>query len=82
MVGHDRLSAETDFERVKETGGVYLASKARGRVLAACEKALSRPFKPLGKLERTTMRLAIDAQVLAFVRFLEDGTQPEFFRLA
>ena len=82
MVGHDRLDSEKDFVRVNETGGVYLASTARGRALAACEKALSRPFRPLGKLERTTMRLAIDAQVLAFVRFLEDGTQPEFFRLA
>ena len=82
MIGHDRLNPDRDFERDLETGGVYLATSARRKVLVACESALSRPFKPLGKTERTTMRLAIDEQVLEFVRFLEKGTMPEFFRLA
>ena len=82
MIGHDRLNPEKDFEFVKETGGVYLSSRARGKVFAACEQALSRPFKPFGKTERTTMRLAVDSQVLSFVRFLEDGSLPDFFRLA
>ena len=82
MVGHDRLDPEKDFVRDEATGGVYLASTARRKVLVACETAMSRSFRPLGKNERTTMRLAIDAQVLEFVRFLEDGVHPEFFRLA
>ena len=82
MISHDRLNPDSDFERVEETGGVYLSSTARRRVLVACESAMSRSFKPLGKNERTTLRLAIDEQVLAFVKYLEDDLPMEFFRLA
>lgn len=82
MISHERLNPDRDFERDSETGGVYLGTAARRKVLVACESAMSRPFKPLGKSERTTMRLAIDEQVLEFVRLLEKGTAPEFFRLA
>ena len=82
MVGHERLDADRDFERDEASGGVYLSPRARGRVLVECEKVMSRPFRPLGKSERTTMRQAIDAQTIEFVRFLEKGVTPEFFRLA
>ena len=82
MISHDRLDPDHDFESDEKTGGVYLSSTARRKVLVACESAMSRSFKPLGKSKRTTLRLAIDEQVLAFVKFLEDGEPMEFFRLA
>ena len=82
MIGHGRLDPDADFERIEETGGTYLASSARRKVLVAGETAMSRPFRPLGKESRTTMRLAIDEQVLTFVRFLEKDEPMEFFRLA
>lgn len=82
MVGHGRLNPDSDFVRDEGTGGVYLSQSARRKVLVSCETAMSRPFKPLGREEHTAMRLAIDEQVLAFVRFLECREPMEFFRLA
>lgn len=82
LLSHGRLDAEADFERDSETGGVYLAKSARGRVLAACEAALSRRFTMPGQTSHTTMRLAIDGQVLSFVRFLEQDKVPDFFKLS
>lgn len=82
LLSHGRLDAEKDFEADEETGGIYLARTARAKVLASCETALSRSFKSVGKTIHTTLRLAIDEQVVQFVRYLEKGTDPEFFKLA
>ncbi len=82
LLSHGRLNAERDFEHDQDSGGVYLAKEARGRVLSACETALSRRFVPLGKSEHTTLRLAIDEQVVCLVRHLEQGSPMEWFRLA
>lgn len=82
LLSHSRLNAERDFEKDAGSGGVYLRREARGRVLMACEQALSRRFIPSGRLEHTTMRLAIDAQVVGLVRYLEQKTPVEWFRLA
>lgn len=82
LLSHSRLNAETDFEKDIQSGGVYLTANARGKVLAACETAFSRSFKQIGKTIHTTMRLAIDEQIVQFVGYLEKGTKPEFFKLA
>ena len=81
LLSHGRLDADADFECDGNTGGVYLAKPARGRVLSACETALSRRFTLPGQTSRTTMRLVIDAQVVAFVRLLEKDTDMGFFKL-
>lgn len=82
LLSHGRLNADKDFEHDQDSGGVYLAKEARGRVLGACETALTRKFIPIGKSEHTTLRLAIDEQVVCLVRHLEQNAPMEWFRLA
>lgn len=81
-LGHGRLQKDSSFVHDEETGGVYLAGEARKKVLIACESALTRSFVARGELSHTTMRQALDRQVIALVRYLERGEAPRFFRLA
>ena len=81
LLGHGRLDADRDFKRDNERDGVYLAGEARGKVLAASEKALSRHFLPVGGNEHITLRQAMERQVISLVNTIEQGEPMEYYKL-
>lgn len=81
MLNHGKFAA-SDFDCDSDTGGVFLNQSGRAKFFPACETALERKFVPLGESVRTDFRHAIDRQVIAFLRTLENDAPPKFFRLA
>ena len=82
LFNHGRLTPEKHFRTDSKTGGVYLEEEGRSILLGAGEEALERLFKPYGSDNRISMRGALELQVCEFVKAVEEGASPTFFRLA
>ncbi len=82
LLNHNRYDPERHFQQDAQSGGWYLNDIGRQIFFPACEEALARTFVPRGEKTSATFRQVIDRQVIELIRTLEDGTPPQFFRLA
>lgn len=82
LLNHNRFHPERHFQQDASTGGWYLNDAGRQIFFPACEEALSRTFVPRGEKAKATFRKIFDRQVVEIIRTFEDGTPPQFFRLA
>lgn len=75
LVNHRRLKATRDFE--SHDGGVWLTDSGRAIVFAAFEEAVGRK---LDESNAGNLRRQVEMTVLEFLRYLEKGIPPRFYR--
>lgn len=80
ILNHNVLRPE-HFELNSEDGGTYLTEEARKSYFIAYEQAMTRRFSLSKGAPHTDFRKVIDAQVCAYIRMLEQGSDETFFDL-
>lgn len=80
ILNHNILRPE-HFEVSGEDGGTYLTEEARKPYFIAYEQAMTRRFALVKGAPHTDFRRVIDAQVCAYLRALEQGSDEVFFLL-